>query len=61
MGEGDQIEVYEILNGYENIDSHIFFLIEACKITLQHNFTLVKEQSRLDVRDYSFSLRTFNI
>ena len=23
---GDQIEVFKILNGYENIDSNIFFL-----------------------------------
>ena len=24
-GGGDQIEVFKILNGYENIDSNIFF------------------------------------
>ena len=23
--EGDQIEVFKILNGYENIDSNLFF------------------------------------
>ena len=44
---GDQIEVFKILNGYENIDSNIFF-----EITRGHNFTLVKKQSRLDVRKY---------
>ena len=59
---GDQIEVFKILNGYENIDSNIFFLeIMESKITRGHNYTLVKKQSRLDVRTYSFSQRTINI
>ena len=52
---GDQIEVFKILNGYENIDSNIFFEIKESKITGGHNYTLVKKQSRLDVRKYSFS------
>ena len=30
---GDQIEVLKILNGYENIDSNIFFEIKESKIT----------------------------
>ena len=30
---GDQIEVFKILNGYENIDSNIFFEIKKSKIT----------------------------
>ena len=55
---GDQIEVFKILNGYANIVSNIFFEI---KITRGHNFTLVKKQSRLDVRKYSFSQRTINV
>ena len=60
---GDQIEVFKILNGYENIDSNIFFRIEIkeSKITRGHNYTLVKKQSRLDVRKYSFSQRTINV
>ena len=36
---GDQIEVFKILNGYENIDRNII--------------TLVKDQCRLDIRKYS--------
>ena len=32
-----------------------------CQITRGHNFPLVKEQSRLDVRKYSFSQRTINV
>ena len=51
---GDQIEVFKTLNGYENIDSNIFFEIKKIKITRGHNFTLVKKQSRLDVRSIRF-------
>ena len=57
---GDQIAVFKILNGYENIDSNIFFLIKEGKITRGHNYTLVKKQSRLDIRKYLFSQRTMN-
>ena len=53
--------MFKILNGYENIDSNIFFEIEERKITRGHNFTLVKKQSRLDVRKFSFSQRTINL
>ena len=53
--------MFKILNGYENIDSNIFFKIKESKITRGHNFKLVKKQSRLDVRKYSFSQRTINV
>ena len=59
--KGDQIEVFKILNGYGNIDSNIFFEIKESKITRGHNFTLVKKQSRLDIRKFSFSQRTINV
>ena len=40
----------------------IFFLeIKESKINRGHNFTLVKKQSRLDVRKFSFSQRTINV
>ena len=40
----------------------IFFLeIKESKRTIWHNFTLVKKQSRLDVRKFSFSQRTINV
>ena len=48
--KGDQIEVFKILNGFENIDSNICFEIKESKIIRGHNYTLVKKQSRLDVR-----------
>ena len=31
------------------------------KITRGHNFTLVKKESRLDVKKFSFSQRTINV
>ena len=59
--KGDQIDVFKILNGYEHIDSNIFFEIKESKITRGHNYTLVKKQSRLDVIKYAFSQRTINV
>ena len=53
--------MFKILNGYENIVSNIVFEIKESKITRRHNFTLVKKQSRLDVRKVSFSQRTINV
>ena len=53
--------MFKILNGYENIDSNIFFEIKESKTTRGHNYMLVMKQSRLDVRKYSFSLRTINV
>ena len=41
--------------------SNIFFEIQESKITRGHNYTLVKKQSRLDVRKYSFSQRTIHV
>ena len=38
-----------------------FFEMKESKITRGHNFTLVKKQSRLDVRKFSFSQRTINV
>ena len=58
---GDHVGVFKILNGYENIDCNIFFKIKEGKITRGLNYTLVKKQSRLDVRKYSFCQRTINV
>ena len=60
-GSNRSTAVFKILNGYENIDCNIFFEIKESKITRGHNFTLVKKQSRLDVRKFSFSQRTINV
>ena len=37
------------------------FEIKESKITRGHDYTMVKKQSRLDVRKYSFSQRTINV
>ncbi len=58
--EGDQIDVFKLLNGHENIDPNIFFKIRTGKITRGHDFTLVKGQSSLYVIKYSFSQMTVN-
>ena len=58
---GDQIEVFKILNGYENIDRNIFFTVkEERRRTRRHGVTLAKKQCRLDIRKFSFSQRTVN-
>ena len=55
---GDQIEVFKILNGYENIDRNIFFSVKEERRTRGHGITLAKKQCRLDIR--KCSQRTVN-
>ena len=59
---GLRVQVFKILNGYENIDCNMFvFKIKESKITIGHNYyTQAKKQSRFDVRQYSFSQTTIN-
>ena len=57
---GDQIEVFKILNGYENLDRNIFFSVKEERRTRGHGITLAKKQRRLDIRKFSFSQRTVN-
>ena len=52
---GDQIEVFKILNGYENIDRNIFFTFKEERRTRGHGVALAKKQCRLDIRNFSFS------
>ena len=56
----DQIEVFKILNGYENIDINIFFTVKEERRTRGHGVTLAKKQCRLDIRKIPFSQRTVN-
>ena len=58
--KGDQIEVFEILNGYENIDRNRFFSLRKDSGNRGHEVKLVKDQCRLDIRKYSFSQRKIN-
>ena len=57
---GGQIEVFKILNGYENIDKSICFLVKEEIRTGGHGVTLAKKQCRQDIRTLSFSQRTVN-
>ena len=57
---GDQIEVFKIVNGYEDGDRNIFFKLKEGSRTRGHKAALVKEQCRLDIRKYSFSQRVIN-
>ena len=49
---GDQIEVFKILNGYENIDKHILFSVKEERRTRGHGIALAKKQCRLDIRTF---------
>ena len=59
---GDQIEVFKIMNGYEDVDWNMFFKLKEGSRTRGHKIALdlVKEQCRLDMRKYSFSQRVIN-
>ena len=57
---GDQIEVFKILNGYENIDRNMFFSLKKDSRNRGHEVKLVKDQCRLDIRKHSFSQWTIN-
>ena len=46
---GDQIEVFKILNGFENIDRNIFFSVKEERRTRGHEITLARKQCRLDI------------
>ena len=59
---GDQIEVFKIMNGYEDVDWNMFFKLKEGSIEPEDTIkaALVKEQCRLDTRKYSFSQRVIN-
>ena len=48
------------MNGYEDIDSKIFFKLKEDNMTRGHKAALVKPYCRLDKRKFSFSQRTIN-
>ena len=56
----DQIEVFKIVNGYEDVDRNMFFKLKEGSGTRGYKAALVKEQYRLDMRKYSFSQRVIN-
>ena len=56
--KADQIEVFKILNGYENFDRNVFFSAKEERRTRGHGVTLAKKQCILDIRKLKFSQRT---
>ena len=57
---GGPIEVFKLLNRYENIDRNIFLSLKKDSSTRGHEVKLVKDQCRFDIRKYSFLQRTIN-
>ena len=57
---GDQIEVFKIVNSYEDFDRNMFFKLKEGSRTRGHKAALFKEQCRLDMRKYSSSERVIN-
>ena len=41
---GNQIEVFNILNGYENIDRNIYFSVKEKRMARGHGVTIAKKQ-----------------
>ena len=58
---GDQIEVFKIVNGYEDVDRNMFFKLKEGSRTRGHKATLFKEKCRLNMIKYSFSQRTLKL
>ena len=57
---GDQIEVYKIVNGNEDVDRNMFFKHKEGSRTKGHKAALVNEHCRLDMTKYYFSQRVIN-
>ena len=57
---GDQVEVFKIVNGYEDVDTNMFFKLKEGSRTTGHKTGLVNEQCRFDKRKYSFSQRVIS-
>ena len=52
---GDQVKVFKILSGYENIDRNILYSLKKDSRTRGHEVTLVNYQCRLDIRKQAFN------
>ena len=52
--------MFQIVNGYEDVDRNMFFKFKEGSRTRGYKTALVKEQCRLDMRKYSFSQWVIN-
>ena len=48
--------MFKIVNGYEDVDRNMFFKLKDGSKTRGNKAPLVKEQCRLDMRKYSFTV-----
>ena len=46
---GDQIEMFKIVNGYDDVDRNMFFKLKVGSRTRGHKAALVKKQCKLDM------------
>ena len=53
-GDQIQIQVFKIVNDYEDVDRNMFFKLKEGSRIRGHRAALVKAQCRLDMRKYSF-------
>ena len=51
--------MFKIVNSYEDVDRNMFFKLKEGSRT-RGNKVKIKEQCRLDMRNYSFSQRVIN-
>jgi hypothetical protein len=54
---GDLIEVFKMIKGTSKLDYKSFFTLDVNSRTRGHNYKIVKERSRLDIRKHCFSQR----
>ena len=54
----DQIEIFTVMNGRDDIDMEIFFKLKDKTITREHCNVLINNHCRLDIWKYEFSNRT---
>jgi ribonucleases P/MRP protein subunit RPP40 len=57
---GDLIEVFKMIKGFSKTDYRGFFTLVQDSRTRGHNFKLVKDRSRIDIRKNFFSQRVVN-
>ena len=56
----DMIEVFKILNGFDNIDKDLFFTLNTREGSRGHSLQLQKPRANLRIRQQSFSHRVIN-
>ena len=58
--QGDLIEVFKIIKGFDKVNSNNFFQIKSDSKTRGHKYKMEKKRSRLEIRKNFFSQRIVN-